>query len=128
MLSDGTFSQLDQPPDDTRPLGHFVAVRERDDVETDPEASKLPQHGIHVKTEVAVSLRNLEYQVDGSIPRASKLLIDNQDGPATFSENLWSVRSGHLGMLAAGVCLNTSNPSQKTLSLCYLITWTWAPH
>ncbi|KAL8934567.1 MAG: hypothetical protein Q9216_005842 [Gyalolechia sp. 2 TL-2023] len=59
-ISNGIFSQLDEQPDDVKPLGHDVSVR--GDVGGDPESIELPPHGIYVKTEIKVSTDRLEYQ------------------------------------------------------------------
>lgn len=56
----GMFSQLDEQPDDVKPLGHDVSVH--GDVEGGPQSFELPIHGIHVKTEIKVSTDKLEYQ------------------------------------------------------------------
>lgn len=58
--SSGIFSQLDEQPDDVKPLGHDVSVH--GDVGADPESIELSPHGIHVKTEIKVSTNRLEYQ------------------------------------------------------------------
>ncbi|KAL9041272.1 MAG: hypothetical protein Q9214_004164, partial [Letrouitia sp. 1 TL-2023] len=52
--SDGTFSQLDEHADDTKPLGHDVSVRGGvvNAIEHDTEALELPERGIKVKREV----------------------------------------------------------------------------
>ena len=63
--SDGNFSQLDEQPEDTKPLGHGVEVRggRVNGMEpTDLEALELQQGGIRVETEVRVSSDKLEYQ------------------------------------------------------------------
>ncbi|KAL9003497.1 MAG: hypothetical protein Q9188_003638 [Gyalolechia gomerana] len=58
--SSGIFSQLDEQPDDVKPLGHDVSVH--GDVGADPESIELSPHGIHVKTEIKVSTDQVEYQ------------------------------------------------------------------
>lgn len=61
--SDGTFSQLDEHAEDTKPLGHDVSVRAGtvNAIEHDTDAIELPQRGIQVKREVQVTTERLEY-------------------------------------------------------------------
>ncbi|KAL8932027.1 MAG: hypothetical protein Q9211_006573 [Gyalolechia sp. 1 TL-2023] len=59
-ISNGMFSQLNEQPDDVKPLGHDVYVHA--DVRADLESIELAPHGIYVKTEIKVSTDRLEYQ------------------------------------------------------------------
>ncbi|KAL9024314.1 MAG: hypothetical protein Q9196_006606, partial [Gyalolechia fulgens] len=49
-ISNGMFSQLNEQPDDVKPLGHDVYVHA--DVRADLESIELAPHGIYVKTEI----------------------------------------------------------------------------
>lgn len=61
--SDGTFSHLDEHPDDMKPLGHDVSVRAGrvNATEHDAEALELPQRGIQVQREVQVTTEKVDY-------------------------------------------------------------------
>lgn len=60
--SNGVFSQLDEQPDDVKPLGHEVSVHGYMGADPESISIELPTHGIHVKTEIKVSTEGLEYQ------------------------------------------------------------------